>query len=97
MMVLGGVLGLVVGVALILAVGALLDHRMGLEEACHDRARREREQAILRLEVELGFRDPEEVRWRPAPHGYVLDAARASEKDREIIRAILRHKRAHHG
>lgn len=106
MMVLGGVLGLVVGVALILAVGALLDHRMGLEEACRDRAKREREQAILRLEVELGFRDPEEVRWQPtdAPGERVLYSTRSRIEtrpqarayqlsDREVAQLLLRHKR----
>ena len=105
-MILGGLLGLVVGVALILAVGALLDHRMGLEEACRDRAKREREQAILRLEVELGFRDPEEVRWQPTAGSYgsprlerrprieTRPQARAYQlSDREVAQLLLRHKR----
>jgi hypothetical protein len=30
-----------------------------------EQAKRKREREILRLEVELGFRDPEEVRWQP--------------------------------
>ena len=109
-MVLGGVLGFVVGVALILAVGALLDHRMGLEENTRERSRLERERHILQLEVELGFRDPEEVRWQPTARSYgtphlerrprveTRPQARAYQlSDREVAQLLPRHKRAQHG
>ena len=99
--------GAFLGVCSLLAMGAFLDHRMGLEEVCRDRAKREREQAILRLEVELGFRDPEEVRWQPRMDSHVAAMKEQYEarsphrayqlSDREVAQLLLRHKGATYG
>lgn len=104
MMVLGGVL-FVVLVASAVAWGVYCDlRRDAIREG--EWAKRKREQAILKLEVELGFRDPEEVRWQPTAGSYgspclerrprieTRPQARAYQlSDREVAQLLLRHKR----